>query len=135
MDRIPPFSLTAMVHIATVTTLDNAFSTHALWKAKLLAAVESGEKLDVATIKRDDCCDLGKWLYSEGQRNFGTKPEFISLLEKHKDFHSITGIVAGIVNEKDDVLAKAMMGGSSQFGSASMEVGVAILRLKKAVVE
>jgi hypothetical protein len=123
-----------MAPTSTNTTLDNALAAHALWKTKLLAAVESGEVLDVATIKRDDCCELGKWIYSDGKRTYGHKPEFLSLLVKHKEFHVITGIVAGIVNGKDFESAKAMMGGSSQFGSASMDVGMAIIRLKKATV-
>ena len=117
----------------TTITLDNAFSAHRSWKDRLLAAVESGEVLDVATIKRDDCCDLGRWLHSEGRKLYGTKPQFTKLMETHSDFHAVTGVVAGIVNSKDHETAKALIGGSSQFASASMAVGMAILALKKDV--
>jgi len=117
----------------TGITLDHAFSAHRSWKDKLLAAVESGEVLDVATIKRDDCCDLGRWLHSEGGKLYGTKPQFIKLMETHTEFHAVTGVVAGIVNSKDHETAKALIGRSSQFASASMNVGMAILVFKKAV--
>jgi aerotaxis receptor len=116
-----------------VTSIDMAFEAHSVWKTKLLADVKSGEVLDAAKIKRDDCCGLGTWIYSDGKRQYGHKPEFTTLLEKHKDFHIITSIVVGIVNSKDPETSIDMIGRNSQFSSASMELGMAILRLKKAV--
>jgi len=117
----------------TITSLDQAMEAHSIWKTKLLAAVESGEVLDVAKIKREDCCGLGIWIDSDGKRQHGHLPEFTALIEKHKDFHLVTSIVAGIVNTKDTETSIAMIGRNSQFSSASMEVGIAIVRLKKAV--
>jgi hypothetical protein len=114
-------------------TLDKALSAHAEWKARLRAAAQAKETLDLDTIRRDDCCDLGRWLYADGQRLYGTKPEFVHLVDKHKEFHLVTGMVAGIINGKDFETSKSMIEGSSQFASASMDVGMAILKLKKAV--
>jgi hypothetical protein len=116
-----------------VTSLDQALEAHSIWKSKLLAAVETGEVLDAVKIKRDDCCELGTWIYSEGKRLYGHKPEFTTLVEKHKDFHHVTSIVAGIVNAKNTETSIAMIGRNSQFSAASMEVGMAIILLKKAV--
>lgn len=115
-------------------TLDRALASHSEWKRRLQKAVETSELLDVETIKRDDCCDLGKWVYSSGRTHYGHFPEFQTLLEKHKEFHAITGIVAGIVNDNHAETAKSMLGGSSQFSYASMEVIVAINALKKLLV-
>jgi len=112
-------------------TLDKAHASHSGWKRRLQKAVEVSEVLDVDTIKRDDCCDLGQWIYSSGRTHYGHFPEFQALLEKHKEFHAITGIVAGIVNDKKADTAKSMLGGSSQFSYASMEVLVAINALRK----
>lgn len=117
----------------TNLTLDKAQAAHADWKRKLLKAVDGAEVLDVASIRRDDCCDLGKWLHSTGKVHYGHIPEFQTLIDKHRDFHDITGIVAGIINARNTETAKSMLGGSSQFSYASMEVLVAINALKKAI--
>ncbi len=118
----------------TVVTLDNAFRVHNEWKNRLKQAAQSGEPLDVATIKRDDCCDLGQWLKGEGQLQYGRRPEFQKLLEKHRDFHTVAGIVASMINKKSVPNADAMLQGSTQFSSASTDVLVAIMALKSAVV-
>jgi hypothetical protein len=114
----------------SVLTLDQAMLGHQLWKSSLQNAVESGEKLDVALIRRDDCCDLGKWLQSDGRVAYGHSPEFSKLLDIHNEFHLVTSVVANIINGKDYEQAKTMLDGSSQFSSASREVALAILRLK-----
>lgn len=114
-------------------TLDSALYAHQQWKVKLREAVQSGEQLDIETIRRDDCCDLGKWLHSEGRTHFGHSPEFVKLLATHYDFHLITSVVARIINSKDYDQAKAMLEGSSQFASASADVAMAIMRLKAAI--
>lgn len=117
----------------TNITLDNAFRVHNEWKSRLKAAVSSGEPLDVATIKKDDCCELGQWLHAEGKRAYGHRPEFTRLLDKHQEFHTVASIVATIINKKDVAGAEAMLQGSSQFSSASTEVLMAIMQLKAAV--
>lgn len=43
-------------------------------------------------------CELGKWLYSDGQANFGSMPEFRELERKHAKLHSY---VRGIINMKN----------------------------------
>lgn len=115
-------------------TLDNALYAHQRWKVKLKEAVESGEQLDVEKIRRDDCCDLGKWLHSDGRAKYGHTPEFIKLFDTHEEFHLITSVVAMIINVKEYKRAKAMLEGSSQFSSASTDVALAIFRLKSAVL-
>jgi hypothetical protein len=43
--------------------LDNAIATHARWKLKFRGAISAQETLDAATIGKDDCCEIGKWLH------------------------------------------------------------------------
>lgn len=111
-------------------TLDSAMHAHNQWKSRLRDAVRAKEVLDVAEIRRDDCCDLGKWLYSNGRVAYGHRPEFTNLLDRHNDFHLVASVVARIINGKDYEQAKAMLVGSSQFASASTDVMVAIMQLK-----
>ena len=113
--------------------LGTAYKTHVQWRIQLKEAIRTGGKLDVPTIKRDDCCDLGKWLHGQGKGLYGTKPEFVKLVEMHYVFHRETAIVANAINELDREAATEMMDMSRAFGRASLEVGMAINALKGAI--
>ncbi len=115
-------------------TLDKAVNAHRQWKTTLQAAAANRETLDVETIQRDDCCDLGKWLASDGRRLYGHRPEFTNLVNKHSAFHSIAGVVAAFINDGVQDAARSHLRGGSQFAFASTEVSVAITLLKAQVV-
>lgn len=115
-------------------SLDTAFKAHHNWKLSLQEAINRDELLDVEAIKRDDCCPLGIWLYREGRDRYGHLPEFMDLVAKHKNFHEVTSFVARIINGKDFETAKSMLSASNQFGTASREVGMAIITLRIAVI-
>lgn len=121
-------------HSPTIANqLDQAFIAHHQWKRRLQNAAAAGEILDVETIQRVDCCELGQWLQGEGLRLFGHRAEFTNLVNKHTEFHLVTGMVADIINRKSYVTAHSQLEGSSQFSTASTDVGIAILRLKSLV--
>jgi methyl-accepting chemotaxis protein len=113
--------------------LDNAITAHAQWKTKFRTAITSKETMDAATIGKDNCCELGKWLYGEGRGVYGSKPEFTMLIEKHKAFHSEAGKVATTINAKKFDVALKMIEGTSPFGTASNTVVMAVNGLKKAI--
>jgi elongation factor P hydroxylase len=119
---------------SSLITLDKAVNAHRQWKATFQAAAANRETLDVETIQRDDCCDLGKWLTSDGRRLYGNRPEFTNLVTKHSAFHSIAGVVAGFINDGAQDAARSHLRGGSQFAFASTEVSVAITLLKAQVV-
>jgi hypothetical protein len=114
--------------------LDNAVIAHSIWKSRFRAAIMNAETLDSQTISKDDCCELGIWLYGDGKRRYGGKPEFSSLVEKHKNFHNEAGDIAVTINAKKFSEAQSMIGGLSPFGAASAAVIVGIARLKEAMV-
>lgn len=97
-------------------SIDTAFKAHHDWKVSLQRAIERGELLDIETIKRDDCCALGKWLHADGKNRYGKFPAFLDLVVKHKNFHEVTSFVARIINGKDFETAIAMLPASNQFG-------------------
>ena len=51
------------------------------WKTTLRNAALHGGELDVETIKRDDCCALGKWLHGDGARQWRREAKFVDLAE------------------------------------------------------
>jgi methyl-accepting chemotaxis protein len=113
--------------------LDDAIGAHSQWKIKLRMAISKHETLDAATIGKDNCCELGKWLYGEGRGLYSAKPQFAILMEKHKAFHSEASKVATAINAKKYEDADKMISGSSPFGAASSEVATSISNLKKAI--
>ncbi len=115
----------------TSLTLDRAYAAHQHWKVRLQESVSARATLDVATIRRDDCCELGKWLHSDARSAYGHKPEFKSLLAKHANFHLVASVVAGIINTKQYDEATAMLQDYSLFSTASADVCMAIMALKR----
>lgn len=112
--------------------LEEAVQKHAEWKLKFRSAISKKEQMDAATIGKDNCCPVGQWLYGEGKTRWSSKPEFQTALDKHKAFHVQAGQVAGLINAGKYAEAEAALGSGTAYASASSEVGVAFIALKKA---
>jgi hypothetical protein len=71
--------------------LRGALGAHVAWKARLLAAVDSGRAdLDPATARRDDTCAFGKWLYGEGRAHHASAC-YGEVRQLHAEFHDLAG--------------------------------------------
>jgi methyl-accepting chemotaxis protein len=108
-----------------------AVEAHRAWKVKFRSAIAKKEKLDAATIARDDCCPIGKWLHGDGRARWGTRPAFTDLLAKHRDFHAAAGEVAQAINRGAYAQAEQMIGSGSRFSEASNTTVTAILRAQR----
>lgn len=111
-------------------TLENALDAHSKWTAWLKAIASSGEPLDVDTIKRDDCCELGKWLRSPGGLSYSSSPRFTQLVSTHKEFHAVAGAIAHEISVSAHKVAESMLQAGTPFAFASEEVAMAIMELK-----
>jgi len=60
---------------------------HQLWKMRLRLFLDDMEKLTVAEAISHKDCQLGQWIYSEGQSNYGNESDMIKLEQVHADFH------------------------------------------------
>ncbi|MBW8458901.1 MAG: CZB domain-containing protein [Thiobacillus sp.] len=69
---------------------------HVMWKQRLTSflAGESTENLDPETIRLDDRCALGKWLYGEGSA-MSELPRYEEVRGLHAQFHQYA---ANVVN-------------------------------------
>lgn len=113
------------------TQLDNALKKHAEWKMKFRNALAHHDHLDVETISKDNCCDFGKWLYSDTKNRLGHLDSFQDCLQRHAAFHIEAGKVARAVNEDNRNEVNAMLSPGSAFSETSSLVSEAILRLKR----
>ena len=110
--------------------VDAIIDGHRQWKAKLRNAIEDHAQVDTATLSRDDCCPLGKWVYGDGGHRFGSSPRFSQLIERHKNFHRVAGQVGEMVNQKQYVRAEEAMAPGTPFAQATREV-VQVLSIAK----
>ena len=113
--------------------LDEAIQKHAGWKLKFRSAISKHEQMDAETICKDNCCQLGQWLYGEGKSKYGTKPEFTTVLERHKVFHVEAGKVARLINAKQYEQAEKELSNGTAYSQASSAMGTAIIQLKRHV--
>jgi methyl-accepting chemotaxis protein len=113
--------------------LSTAIQKHAEWKTKFRSAMMKHEQLDVATIAKDNCCDLGKWLHGEAKDQYGQLGSHMECVKKHAEFHTEAATVALEINKKDYPKAETMLAVGTSYTTASTAVGNAIMRLKKEI--
>jgi len=111
--------------------LDDAVKAHLDWKTKFRVAINKQESMDAATIAKDNCCVLGKWLYTEAKSRYADMASYPDLLNKHKAFHVEAGKVSSLVNAKRFAEAEFALHTNTPYGQASQAVGLAIVKLRK----
>ncbi len=113
--------------------LNLAIQKHAEWKYKFRAAMDSHELMDVATIAKDNCCEIGKWLHGEARDKHGQLGSYAKCLAAHAAFHAEAGKIATLINSQKKDEAEQMLAAGTAYHEASKRVGVAIIELKNAI--
>jgi hypothetical protein len=102
--------------------IDAVIDAHRQWKVKLRDAIERQQTVDVDTLRRDDCCALGKWIYGEGKQRFSDRPRFGELIERHKHFHQVAAGVGDIINQRRYLEAEQALAPGTPFSQATRGV-------------
>ncbi|UFS72670.1 CZB domain-containing protein [Geomonas sp. RF6] len=91
--------------------IDNALVSHALWRARLTAALAIGRlDMSLAQIQADNECDFGKWLYSPLLAFQEKQSEhYRTVKELHAEFHRTAGRIATLAIEGKRAEAEHMM--------------------------
>lgn len=71
---------------------------HLAWKARIGDFLAGRETLTLAQAVSPRDCDLGKWLYGEGMKQYGYLPEMDELEKQHAEMH---GLVKSIIGSKE----------------------------------
>lgn len=111
--------------------LEQAIQKHGEWKVKFRTAIARHDTLDAGAIGKDNCCELGQWLYGDAKTRLGSLPAYGSCVAKHSEFHLAAGKVAQAINAKKYAEAEAMLGPETTYASVSRDVVVAIMQLKR----
>ncbi|HRK40200.1 MAG TPA: methyl-accepting chemotaxis protein [Burkholderiaceae bacterium] len=112
---------------------DKVIAAHQQWRVTLRNAALKNKKLEADTIRRDDCCALGKWVYGPGGKRWGTVPVFKDLVKHHKAFHAEAGKVADAINQGNPQRAEQMMESGTPFVEAGHSVTQSIRTLRDMV--
>ena len=110
---------------------DKAIEAHRQWKVKLRKAIADREHLDADSLCRDDQCPLGRWIHGPGGAQWGQRPTFVRLLQKHAEFHQAAGKVARSINAGQMSEAERLVGSGSQFAQVSTEVSTLLTQAKR----
>ena len=119
------------INQAAIIDLNQAIDRHAQWKVKFRVAITEHETMDVETIAKDNCCELGKWLHGEAKSKYGHLSSHSDCVAKHAAFHIQASKVAAAINDKKYAEAEAMIEMNTPYSNASRDVAGAILKLKK----
>jgi NOL1/NOP2/fmu family ribosome biogenesis protein len=111
--------------------LNDAVKKHAEWKIKLRSAISKHEQMDVVTLAKDNCCELGEWLHGEGRVKFNKLESHGECIQKHAAFHVEVAKIATAVNAKKFTAAEAMLGPGTAYAHISSALSVAFIRLRK----
>lgn len=110
---------------------EEARKKHAEWRLKFRSAISAKATLDADTIAKDNCCDLGKWLYGDAKTKYVKFPSYADCVKKHSQFHIEASKVARLINARQYDEAQALLGMGSGFSSASGAIGSALDALEK----
>ncbi|WP_419255977.1 CZB domain-containing protein (plasmid) [Caulobacter sp. ErkDOM-YI] len=110
--------------------LDKAFMTHSAVKGRLRKAIKGEENIEPATIRRDDVCEVGKWIYGEGGKQFSSVPVFVEFKKVHAEFHKCAYDIMMLYNAGKIAEANRELD-QGAFEKKSNEIGSCIMRMKQ----
>jgi hypothetical protein len=133
--RMPIEQATSINHrvnfMADIQELDKAIGAHGMWKSRLKTAVTTGKTdAPVSTIRVDNECAFGKWLYGATlTASDKATADYKAVKDLHAQFHKLAGQVAELATSgKQDDADKLLSG---DFTAVSMKLTAAMMAWKK----
>ncbi len=109
---------------------NECIKAHSDCKMKLVAAIAEKARLEVATIAKNNCGNLGKWLHGESRVHCGPLVSHNECIRHHTEFHRQASRVAAVINEGRYAEAQHMLGSGTSYFTASQEAVMTIGKLK-----
>lgn len=117
--------------MVTEEQINKAIGAHGLWKQRLRSAIDAGKsEFSVATMRLDNVCDFGKWLYSLPPAIKATD-EYKKVKDIHAKFHAEAANVLNfaVQGKKEDAEKSIALGGA--FAVLSADLTKAMMLWKK----
>ncbi len=110
--------------------IDISIAAHENWKIRLDSFVEgrSTEAFTASDVACDKTCELGKWIYSDGEASLGKYAAFVDLKAQHKMFHFTASSVISLTQAGKTDEAHSLL--NSDFEKLSTRVKQRLIDLK-----
>ena len=111
--------------------LDKALSSHAIFKDNLRKSILGLDSLDASSLRHDDICAVGQWIYGEGGgRKHRNNALFAHFKTVHAQFHqeAYNAMRISSAGDKEKALDAIEHGA---FQTKSAEIGQCIAQMKK----
>ena len=105
---------------------------HRSWRLKLRGFLDGRENLDPKKLASHRDCELGKWIYSEGQAKYSHLHDLDALEKKHQAMHSM---VRQVVELKHAGKVKEAEQGFTNVANAAEEVVALLENVERAVTQ
>ena len=119
--------------MADIQELEKAIGAHGMWKTRLKMAIDAGAfDTPIETIRMDNQCVLGKWLYGMTLSTLDKSSEDYKAVQSlHADFHKSAARVAELALSGKKPEAEKMMGLNGEFSVISGKLIGALMEWKK----
>jgi Chemoreceptor zinc-binding domain len=119
--------------MANIEELDKAIEDHGMWKARLRKAIDTGKtEASVDTIRQDNQCVFGKWLYGATLTAVDKAlNHYKTVKDLHAEFHKTAAAVAEVAVGGKKAEAEKMMARGGEFSTVSIKLTQAMLEWKK----
>jgi hypothetical protein len=98
--------------------VDAAITAHMVWKTKLYSAITTGQTtLQVESVRKDNACQLGQWLF--GTPSVRSSPHFGKIQNLHWKFHQEAASVLELATSGRRDEARTAMGDAGSFQAIS----------------
>ncbi len=101
--------------------IKKAIAAHGMWKTRLRNAMDTGRlETPVASIRVDNQCDFGKWLYGTSiNPQLKLSEHYKKVKELHASFHQLAAKVAELILSGKKGEAEKMMDMQGEYTTAS----------------
>ena len=119
--------------MANIEELDKAIGAHGMWKTRLKTAIETGKtEVPVETIRQDNQCVFGKWLYGTTLTSVDkASSHYKTVRELHAEFHKTAARVTELALGGKKAEAEAMMALGGEYAGISGKLTQAMMAWKK----
>jgi len=111
--------------------ITKGIGAHGKWKQRIISAIQTGQsEWTPETVRQDNQCDFGKWLYSCSSRD-QSSPHFEKVKELHAHFHTVAGGVLEMALTGDKAQAESAVTMDSEYRSISGELTKEMMAWKR----
>jgi hypothetical protein len=121
--------------MTNVEALQKAIAAHSGWKARLRTAVSTG-KFEIATdtVKADNQCEFGKWLYGSELSSAEKQSEhYRTVKQLHAQFHQEAAKVVELATSGQKETAEKAIALGGSYGKASQALTEAMVKWRESL--